>query len=439
MVEDWRAAVARLKPNAEDAASAAGRIENHALFPRKRGGGAIEARAGGTKQAIVQRADRLDSATIVSEIAGGARGLDVVLAGTLHPLGPNVAGGQARATIAALADATPDGFLLRVDAGSADLASAASFDASALLDLAAAKGCRLVFTFDPVAAIAVGHAAPGSIAVIAETARQLDQRGIAGAAATADGRVWHAGGATDEQELAAVLATYVAHLRILAEPRRIEIQLATDADQFRSIAKLRAMRLLAARVSETAGLAATPRVHAETAWRMMSAIDPDTNILRTTTAAFAAMVGGADSVTVLPHDCLTENSESGRRLARNTQIILADEAHLHRVADPAAGSGAIEALTAAFAEAAWRRFQKIEAEGGIVAAMAHGELLHEIAGAREARLQSARAGRLIMIGANAYRPAGSPPPEAGGVRTPVRRVTALAFKRLTDAFEGGRA
>lgn len=438
-VDDWRAAVARLKPNAQDAASAAAAIENHALFPRKRGGGAIEARAGGNKQAIVQRTHRLDAATIASEIAGGATGLDIVLPGTLHPLGPNVAGGQARATMAALADAIPDGFLLRVDAGTADLASAASFDASALIDVAHPKGCSLVFTFDPISAIAAGHAAPGEAATIADTARMLDQRGIAGAAATADGRIWHAGGATDEQELAAVLATYVAYLRVLGEPARVELQLATDSDQFRGIAKLRAMRLLAARVAETAGLAVAPRIHAETAWRMMSTIDPDTNILRTTTAAFAAVVGGADSVTVLPHDCLTENSESGRRLARNTQIILADEANLHRVADPAAGSGALEALTAGFAEAAWRRFQKIEAEGGIVAAIRGGELLQEIAETREARLQSARTGRLTMIGANAYRPAESPPAEVISARTPVGRVTALAFKRLSEAFEGGRA
>jgi methylmalonyl-CoA mutase len=236
-----------------------------------------------------------------------------------------------------------------------------------------------------------------------------------------------------------VLATYVAYLRVLAEPARIEIQLATDSDQFRGIAKLRAMRLLAARVSEAAGLADAPRIHVETAWRMMSAIDADTNILRTTAAAFAAIVGGADSVTVLPYDCLTDSGEIGGRLARNTQIILADEANLCRVADPAAGSGALEALTAAFAEAAWRRFQKIETAGGIVAAITGGELLQDIAETREARLQSARAGRLTMIGANAYRPAGSPTAEASSARAPVGRVTALAFKRLTEAFEGGRA
>jgi methylmalonyl-CoA mutase len=395
------------------------------------------ARATGTRQAIVQRPHRLDAAAIASELGGGATGLDVVLPGTLHPLGPNVGAGQARATIAALTGAIPDGFLLRVDAGSADLASAASFDATSLVELAVAKGCRLVFTFDPIAGIATGQAAPGGHAAVAETARLLDERGIAGAAATADGRIWHAGGATEEQELAAVLATYVAYLRVVADPTRFEIQLATDADQFRSIAKLRAMRLLAARVAETAGLEGAPRMHVESAWRMMSAIDPDTNILRTTAAAFAALVGGADSVTVLPHDCLTENSDSGRRLARNAQTILADEASLWRVDDPAAGSGALEALTGTLAEAAWRRFQKIEAAGGIVAAIAGDELLQEIAQAREARLQGARAGRLTMIGANAYRPAGSPTPEATSARTPIGRATALAFKRLSEAFEGG--
>jgi len=434
-VEDWRAAVAGAKSGAGDATALAAAIENHALFARKIRGTPIAGRLAGARAAIIQRSGSLDAAVLAEEIAGGANGVDISLPGTLHPLGPNIAGGQARATFAAIADTLPDGFTLRIDAGGANLQTGASFEVSALYELAAAKHARLVFTFDPVAAAAMGRGATSVAEALSATADALDAHGIEGAIASADGRIWHAAGATEEQELAAVLATYVAHLRAVPEPGRIEIELATDADQFRSMAKLRAMRLLAARVSETSGLSSTPRIHAETAWRMMSAVDTDTNILRTTVAAFAAIVGGADSLTVLPHDCLTGSSVEAARLARNTQIILTDEANLHRVADPAAGSGALEALTGSFAEGAWRRFQRIETEGGILAALAHGELLNQIAEAQAARLQRGRSSSATLVGVNAYRANGQASPKVSAERAPIGRVTTLTLQRLSEDFE----
>jgi methylmalonyl-CoA mutase len=139
--------------------------------------------------------------------------------------------------------------------------------------------------------------------------------------------------------------------------------------------------------------AAAVPIHAETAWRMMSRRDPHSNILRTTSAAFSAAVGGADSIAVLPFDAISgAGEELARRLARNTQTILAEEAHLFRVADPAAGSGAVEALTAALAEAAWPRFQTIEAAGGVQGALAGGSLQRDIATVRKARRRRVRQG-----------------------------------------------
>jgi methylmalonyl-CoA mutase len=264
---------------------------------------------------------------------------------------------------------------------------------------------------DPVAARAVGvDAAPETESAIA------------------DGRPWHAGGASDEQELGVVLATFVHHLRNGAA--RVGVALVADADQFRTIAKLRAMRLLLARIAEVSGIEMDTSIHAETAWRSMSARDPHVNILRATSAAFGAAVGGADSIAVLPFDALAGGDGQGRRLALNTQLILGEESYLARVVDPAAGSGAIEAATESLARVAWTRFQSIEAEGGIVAAIERRDLLHEIAETREARIAQAAANVVKMVGVNAY--AGSTV-AAANVR--VEEKDRLVYRRVAEAFE----
>jgi methylmalonyl-CoA mutase len=196
------------------------------------------------------------------------------------------------------------------------------------------------------------------------------------------------------------------------------------------------MRLLLARIGEVAGLTLAPHIHVETAWRMLSARDPEMNILRGTSAAFAAAVGGANSITVLPFDALARKiNNQRRRLARNTQVILAEEAHLFRVADPAAGSGAIEALTDSLAEAAWKRFQRIEAAGGIVAAIAEGSLLRDVAEAREARIARAASGETKIVGANAY--AAGETASANVRRMPAGPGARLVFKRVAEIFEAG--
>jgi methylmalonyl-CoA mutase len=302
------------------------------------------------------------------------------------------------------------------------------------LELAAARMLHFTWAFDPVAACAIrGTPATDDEAAIRAADAAFAERGIDSAAVVADGRLWHAGGATEEQELGVTLATYVHYIRLLRSPDRIGIALATDSDQFRGIAKLRAMRLLVARILEVADLSASPvHVHAETAWRSLSGRDPEMNILRGTAAAFAAAVGGADSITVLPFDVVETGASGARRLARHTQIILAEEAHVGRVADAAAGSDAIEALTAKFAEAAWERFQSIEAEGGIMAAIAEGSLLREVAETREARLARVARSDIKLIGVNAYRGEAT---MATVKRAPVKRTGPLTFRRLSAPFE----
>jgi methylmalonyl-CoA mutase len=170
---------------------------------------------------------------------------------------------------------------------------------------------------------------------------------------------------------------------------RIGVTVEAGPNQLMTVAKLRAVRLVHARLVEAFGLEPVKaRVHAETSWRMMTRHDVHTNILRTTSAAFAAGIGGADSVTVLPFTAALGLPDAfARRVARSLQIILIEEAGLARVADPGAGSGAVEALTATLAEAAWEKFRAIEAEGGLVAALRSGSFQREIAKMRAARAE----------------------------------------------------
>jgi methylmalonyl-CoA mutase len=223
----------------------------------------------------------------------------------------------------------------------------------------------------------------------------LTRDGFVGAHAAADGRVIHNAGGSDAQELAFVLAVAIAYLRTLeaegvaldAARRMLVFRLSADADQFLTIAKFRALRKLWARVEVSCGIAPEPPfVSAETAWRMLAARDPHVNILRATIAVSAAALGGADAITVLPFTAARGLADPfARRIARNTQIILLEESHLAAVADPAAGSGAVEDLTDQFCASAWKLFQEIEAAGGAAAALESGLIQHKVAIVRAER------------------------------------------------------
>ena len=185
-----------------------------------------------------------------------------------------------------------------------------------------------------------------------------------------DATLVHDQGASDVQELASAMAVGAQALRSLTDSGvavdeaagLIEFRFAVTDEQFPSIAKLRAARRLWARVLELSGAEPRPmRQHAVTSRPMMSAYDPWVNLLRTTVAAFAAGVGGADSVTVLPYDApLGETDAFGRRIARNTSALLIEESHVAQVADPAGGSYAVEKLTDDLALAAWDLFGRLD-------------------------------------------------------------------------------
>jgi len=186
-----------------------------------------------------------------------------------------------------------------------------------------------------------------------------------------DATTVHDRGASDVQELAYSMHAAATYLRVLTgsgvtvddAAALVEFRYAATDEQFPTIAKLRAARRLWARVLELSGASGRheQRQHAVTSRPMMSAYDPWVNMLRTTVAAFAAGVGGADAVTVLPFDSpLGRPDAFGRRIARNTSALLISESHLARVADPAGGAYAVEKLTDDLAAAAWELFGRLD-------------------------------------------------------------------------------
>jgi len=219
------------------------------------------------------------------------------------------------------------------------------------------------------------------VTAVAEIARSNNVLALA-----VDGTAAHDLGASDAQELGYSLAVGAAYLRVLTAAglsvdeaaSLLEFRYAATDEQFPTIAKFRAARRLWARVAELSGVAEAKRgqlQHAVTSRPMMTRYDPWVNMLRTTVAAFAAGVGGATAVTVLPFDAALGLPDAfARRIARNTSSLLMSESHVARVTDPAGGSYAVEQLTDDLAKAAWAELGRIEEAGGILAAIEDGSL-----------------------------------------------------------------
>ncbi len=270
--------------------------------------------------------------------------------------------------------------------------------------------------------------------------------------ATVDATPYHEAGGSDAEELGFAAATGLAYLRAFVDAglstgmalRQLEFRYAAGADQFATIAKLRAARRIWARIAtvcELPHLGAQVQ-HAVTSAAMMTARDPWVNLLRTTVACFAAGVGGADAVTVLPFDARLGLPDGfSRRIARNTSTLLVEEANVARVLDPAGGSWFVESLTDALAHAAWDVFTDVERAGGMGAALDAGLVADRVAATWQRRADRL-AHRLDPItGVSEFasleerRPTRSPapPPPAGGLP---RHRYAEAFEDLRDAADG---
>jgi methylmalonyl-CoA mutase len=262
----------------------------------------------------------------------------------------------------------------------------------------ASPGAKLHFHLDPLSAFAEAGASPGPIeshlVSAATVAVRLAETYPVAELFLASGRVLHEAGGGEVQELAFAAAAGVAYAKALVRAGmptekafgRITLGLSADADYLLTIAKLRAARSLWARIATACGADPSARIEARSSRRMLTVKDPWTNMIRLTAAGFGAAVGGADAV-VLGNftDAIGLPTAFARRQSRNTQLVVMEEAHVGRVADPAAGAGYIEAMTDQFARAAWAAFQAIEAGGGLIAALASGQIAAEVESARSAR------------------------------------------------------
>jgi methylmalonyl-CoA mutase len=389
------------------------------LYERAANASRVAGRTEGAPWAVMQRIDLRDpkeaNKQALRDLENGATGLRLVF-----PSATGDYGFALPATKAALEQTLDnvwlDGAEIELEVG--PLSKDAAFWLAELAkerDINPADA-KFRFGFDPLGIVAATGKSPRGWnevgKIFAESVTRLTSQGFRSDIAVADGRVMHASGGSEAQELAFALSIAVEYLRALeahgvALDRArdaIYFRLAADADQFLTIAKFRALRKLWARIEEASSLERKPIfISAETAWRMMTRPDPNVNTLRTTMAVAAAGFGGADAITVLPHTAALGLPDGfARRLARNTQTILLEESNLYRVSDPAAGAGGIEALTAELCMSAWKIFQEIERDGGIAAALLKGAFQKKVAETRAARIRNIAMRKDAMTGTSEF-------------------------------------
>jgi methylmalonyl-CoA mutase len=390
------------------------------LYERRADANVVTGRDPGAPWQIMARVDQPDAtdanSQALDDLENGANGLVLVCPGAIGAAGFGIdisSDGLARILDGVYLDAgAPIEFMLTREAKDVP-AHVAALIKKRGLDPAA---CDLRIGFDPIGLMAAGSSAPvpwSDIApLFARMTRTLADEGFRGPFAAADARVIHNAGGSEAQELAYALSVAVAYWRALEADgvplddarRMIFFRLSADADQFMTMAKFRALRKLWARVEEASGFTPQPAfIAAETAWRMMTQRDPYVNMLRVTIAAFAAGLGGASAVTVLPFTAALGLADSfARRVARNTQLILLDESNLAKVMDPAAGSGGIETLTDDLCRTAWLLFQGVEKVGGIAAALESGLIQKQVAETRTAREKAVATRRDPLTGTSEF-------------------------------------
>lgn len=310
-------------------------------------------------------------------------------------------GGTAVATAAelgALLEASAGGPALVLDPGANTLPVHALVEAAR--DAGAGTG-RVSVAFDPLASWAADGFLPASINDL------FDEVGGIGPRVCVSTLPYHHGGCDVVDELAFAIATAADYLRELqdrdaAGAGSLNFRVAVTPDLFPEMAKLRALRILHAKLATAFEVDTTARIDAVVSVRTMSTREPWINGLRGTAAALAAQCGGADGVCVRPYDALTgAASPLGRRIARNVDLILTDEAHVGRVVDPARGSGYVEALTDELARAAWARFRHIESEGGMISVLASGWVKEQVDASWKAQVDRFSAAG-VLVGVNQY-------------------------------------
>jgi methylmalonyl-CoA mutase len=390
------------------------------IYPRAKGATPVAARPLAAPWQIMQRIDHPDAkqanAQALHDLENGATGLTLVFAGA------NGAYGFGLEPTAEAIEQVLDG--IHVDAGigiELQIGPQSRMAAIHIAEYVKRKGlspaaCNIRFGLDPLGACAVWGSSPYSwseiVPAVTSAIKGLAAMGFKGPFAVADGRVIHDAGGSEVQELAFVLASGVAYMRAIEQAGvtledaqgMVYARLSADADQFVTLAKFRALRLLWARVEQACDLKPKPLyVAADTAWRMLTQRDPYVNMLRATIATFSAGLGGANAITVLPHTlALGLPDPFARRAARNTQLVLLEESNLAKVSDPAAGAGGIETLTKQLCEAAWVLFQDIEKAGGLFASLEQNLIQRKVAATRAVREANIARRRDVLTGASEF-------------------------------------
>lgn len=402
------------------------------------------------RQGVWEAEPEAANAAALEELQKGASALELVI-------DPSGGRGVAIASIDDLKRAL-DGVIFEIAPIALDAQSFSLAAAKSLLTLTrGAPNAKPAFNLDPLGALmrdgAWGDCTPDSAAAFA---RDIADVFASAQAIRVDARPAHEAGGSEAQELGTALAAGAAYLRALtdaglsvdAAARAIGFTVSVGPDVLIEAAKLRALRLCWARMLEACGAAENTRaatIHAVTSRRMMTRHDAWSNMLRTTAACFAAVVGGAEAITVLPlTDAIGKPTGFGRRIARNTQLILMEECHLGHVTDPAGGAWFVEAMTQELAQAGWAFMQSIEKAGGLVAALDAGLVQHAIAQTREQRMKAFAARKETITGVTDFPlleeravEAAAPWPAARAhdkALTPIR--WAAPFERLRDRADG---
>lgn len=410
------------------------------------------------------------NALALADLKGGATSLDVVVdaAGTGGGVSCRSADDLGRALDGVLLDVAA--VSLRAGAhGSVAAEWLTSLWADRGLDPADVSGCLGI---DPLGALAADGVLPQGLGpALAEGvrhARSCSEAAPRVRALRASGTTAFDAGASEGQEIGFVLAAATAYLRALVDggldassaARQIALEVAADVDLFSTIAKIRAVRHCWATVLQASGVTVDGptsdlvRVDAVAGGRWLTVVDPWVNLLRATAATSGAVFGGADAIVVVPFDAAAGlGGDLGRRLARNTQLLLQDESGIGRVADPAGGSYYVEVLTDELAAVGWAAFQRYEAAGGLASALGSGLVADEVAAVaaeRASRIATRRhpltgVSEFPQIGERRPEPVDAPPADprpavaladSGGQAT---TAAALVPHRLSEPFEALRA
>lgn len=390
------------------------------LYARVAGLNPLTGRDPGAAWTLMQRVDHPDpevaNKQALQDLENGANGLTIVMAGSVSANGYGLQASPetlARVFDGVMLDA---GITIDFNLSPATRSAVQQFASLTKSRKLAPASIDMHASINPIGGFAASGTSPQPWDILSKSFAamigELSSWGFRGPFAVADARIIHNAGGSEAQELSFAIASAVEYLRALERggvalndaAAMIYFRLSADADEFLTIAKFRALRKLWTRVQDACGL--TPKtayVAAETAWRMMTKRDPYANLLRTTIAIAAAGLGGADSITALPHTAALGLPDAfARRVVRNTQLILLEESHLAKVTDPAAGSGAIEELTGKLCVTAWELFQEIEAAGGAWAALEGGLVQSKVAAVRSERQRAVARRKDAITGTSDY-------------------------------------